>query len=142
MFNFINKIVEHYCTNCRTTTEMKIVRLASNLNIYWLKCKECHNNMMIKKEELERKEVIFNSGKSRYQKIENRNKNETKEYHPTKKYKIGDKLYHSGLKDTGVVTKLMPGSEDYEKINVKFKKCGEKKLIHRASKNKFKGKVK
>ena len=139
MFNFINKIVEHYCNNCRTVTEMKIERLESKFNIYWLKCKGCHNNTMIKKDELERKEVSLNSGKSRYQKIENQ---KMKEYHPTKKYKIGDILYHSGLKDTGVVTKLMRGSEDYEKINVKFKKCGEKKLVHRASKNEFKGKMK
>lgn len=138
-FSFINKIVEHYCNNCRTTTEMKIERLASNLNIYWLKCKECHNNTMIKKEELERKDVILNSGKSIYQEIENSNKNEIKEYHPTKEYKIGDKLYHSGLKDTGVVTELIRGSEHYETINVKFEKCGEKKLIHSASKNKFNG---
>ena len=126
MSHYINKIVEHYCSKCKTITDMEIITKESELNIYWLKCKACYEAVMIKKDELDKKEI-----RNKNKKLTNLNQNEKriKEYKPSGTYKLGQKLYHPGFKDQGKIIKIKPGSGDFEKIIVKFDNIGKKMLI-------------
>ena len=119
--------VEHYCRYCRTITSMDVVSEQLSFDSYWLKCQKCHVCTMIRKKELEEKEIITNSIKSTNNKNDLNKKQ--KEYNPTKTYELGQKLYHPKYKDKGKVIKKLAGSGSYNKIIVKFDNIGEKTLV-------------
>ena len=112
-----------HCPVCKEELSMSVTREAEDENdLWWLLCPTCESKFALEYKDYQRNKKPDMSA------IE---KDNAAKYYTNKTYSIGDLLYHSKLKDLGLVVAKAnsPMSNCSGTITVSFMELGQKTLI-------------
>lgn len=115
-------VVVSYCKFCHSDQTMKSVGEGFDGKIIWLRCVECSKMIFLKKEDYE---ALLENKKLRA----NANENVYVDYEPTKKFYVGQLLYHKVWNDKGEVLKKEITSSGQRAITVAFDRLGKRVLV-------------
>lgn len=123
------KTIEEYCSVCKRSFEMEVIKQGSSRDFIWLKCPGCQQYLPhMPKEEEEEKDERKNKESGELA-LEDLDIDNAKEYSEEDEFEVGDVIHHRSWNDYGkVVAKdKLPGNR--RTIWVHFVRQGKVQLL-------------
>lgn len=117
-----------YCKSCKAEQEIRPVREGFEGKVLWFKCTGCAKMVFMKKEDYEN--ILQNDDKGVH--IVDKEQ-EPVPYDPTKKFSVGQVVYHKVWNDQGHVVKKETTNSGHQAIIVAFHRLGERTLVENLS---------